>query len=100
MHKFTSLMLICLKRCILINCQTRPSTSQHFFCSDLVVMMMTVLMVMIVMVIMMTVLIMMMLVIKAVLKDEVRPDVVRVDTDDDHADRAGDQIQVTFIIYN
>ena len=92
MHKFTSLMLICLKRCILINCQTRPSTSQHFFCSDLVVMMMTALMVMIVMVIMMTVLIMMMLVMRVLmevmLKDEVRPDVVRVDTDDDHADRA------------
>ena len=93
MLKFTSLMLICLKRCILINCQTRPSTSQHFFCSDLVVMMMTVLMVMIVMVIMMTVLIMMMLVMRVLmevmLKDEVRPDVVRVDTNDHHADRAG-----------
>ena len=76
MLKFTSLMLICLKRCILINCQTRPSTSQHFFCSDLVVMMMTVL-------------IMMMLVMEVMLKDEVRPDVVRVDTNDHHADRAG-----------
>ena len=99
MHKFTSLMLICLKRCILINCQTRPSTSQHFFCSDLVIMMMTVLMVMTVMLIMMTVLIMMMLVMRVLmevmLKDEVRPDVVRVDTDDDHADRAEEQIQLT-----
>ena len=86
MLKFTSLMLICLKRCILINCQTRPSTSQHFFCSDLV---------MIVMVILMTMLLVMRVQMEVMLNDEVRPDVVRVDTNDDHADRAEEQIQVT-----
>ena len=63
----TSLMLICLKRCILISCHTRPSTSQHFLCSDLVVIMMAMLImmmwVMLVMVVMM-------------LKYEVKPDVV------------------------
>ena len=80
MLKFTSLMLICLKRCILINCQTRPSTSQHFFCSDLV---------MIVMVILMTMLLVMRVQMEVMLNDEVRPDVVRVDTNDHHADRAG-----------